>query len=51
MGSVRVCMCKGPYIYDIQEKCPILVVPPSAFFCVRMGPNWGRPPPLMDVET
>ena len=36
---------KGPYIYDIHEKCPIFAPPPSPLFLsVRMGPNRARPP-------
>ena len=42
---------KGPYIYDIHEKCPIFASPSHLFLSVRMGLNWARPPPPLDVET
>ena len=34
---------KGPYIYDIHEKCPIFASPSHLFLSVRMGLNWARP--------
>ena len=35
----------GPYIYDIQKKCPIFLPPSSLFLSVQMGQNWARLPP------
>ena len=36
---------KGPYIYDIHEKCPIFASPSHLFLSVRMGLNCVSPPP------
>ena len=41
--------CKGPYIYDNHEKCPVFAPPrpppPFPLFpSVRMGSNWARLP-------
>ena len=41
---------RGPYIYDIHEKCPIFAPPPPFSVCPN-GSKLGTTPPPLDVKT
>ena len=42
---------KGPYIYDIHEKCPIFAPPSTTFSVCPNGSELGKTPPPLDVQT